>query len=706
MKIELIQLTLTNFKGIRDLTINLKRITNIYGDNATGKTTVFDSFLWLLFGKNSNDDKDFEIKTLDIRNNPIHKADHSVSAILLIDGNETTIRRVYREKWEKKRGATEATLTGHETEFYWNLVPLQQKDYQAKIAGIVDESLFKLITNTNYFNSLSWQDRRRVLEDLAGVISDADIASGDTDFERLLKEVSGKSWAEFKAQISAQKKKLKQQLEEIPTRIAEARRLIPNDIDYTFISGEIGGKTAQLQVIEKGLLDEAEAAKQHNAGITAIINEVHALRTKITSIEFDIRKNINAARQDRETMISNMRNTLRNLQDEYQTNSALVTRNNESVARLNAEAAALRDKWAEVNKETFQFLGEFSFDENECTCPTCKQRLPQDNIETLRQTLETNFNNNKAQKEKQFNDDKAIRLNDINVRGRQIMNEIAALGSAIVEIGEISGYEQAVEKAKKELVDLETSHNKMLASEATQISSEIANNTEITELKVKAASLQEQIDAGSKADNSYVSELREKKAAITLELDELKSQMATKEIKQQQINRIAELEAQERDFSQQIADVEKKEFTILRFERAKMDTLETKVNSMFTFVKFKMFETQINGGEAPTCTTLIEGVPFSDANNAARINAGLDIIRVLSQNKNVFAPIFIDNAESVTQLLQLESQVIRLVVNADEKKLLVVTGDTQQECNTNYQNILTARKPKRGAAKEPLPQVS
>src|SRR5690606_26546227 len=111
-KVTISKLTLQNFKGIKNLAITLNPITKVFGDNATGKTTLVDAFTWLLFGKDSTDRKDFSIKTFDSQNNVIHKLDHEVTATCSVDGEEMTLRRVIREKWVTKRGSENAELTG------------------------------------------------------------------------------------------------------------------------------------------------------------------------------------------------------------------------------------------------------------------------------------------------------------------------------------------------------------------------------------------------------------------------------------------------------------------------------------------------------------------------------------------------------------------------------------------------------------------
>ena len=154
MHVTLKKLTLSNFKGIKEKEIDFTEKTNISGDNATGKSTIFDAYSWLLWGKDSFNRKDYEIKPYDENNDIIHNLESSVVGIFDIDGKEIKFERIYKEVWSKKRGSNTETFTGNTTDFYINDVPKKKKEYEDEIGKIVTEDEFNLLSNPLYFNTI------------------------------------------------------------------------------------------------------------------------------------------------------------------------------------------------------------------------------------------------------------------------------------------------------------------------------------------------------------------------------------------------------------------------------------------------------------------------------------------------------------------------------------------------------------------------
>jgi exonuclease SbcC len=666
MKIELKRLVLTNFKGIRSfIAIINPDVTNIMGDNATGKTTLMDAFLWLFFGKDSTDRKDFEIKTLDENNQPYHRLDHEVTAVILVDHEEITIRRTFREKWVKKRGSNESEFAGHSTEFFWNDVPLKESEYQAKVAEIINENIFKLITNTSYFNSLNWKDRRNALLKIAGEISNVDVlnsinAGNDISFKPLVAALQAKkSVDDFKKEIGAKKKKIKDELEQIPSRIDEANRSLPEELNYASIEADIDVLTAHVVTIDKQLMDKTEAEKERQNGIISKMTEVNKMKSRLQQIEFEEKNKAQDKKRNRERLILDKKNELRNKLDEKQRKLVDYSTEEKRKSGLELIKDDLGKKWDQVNAE------QLVFNDNQFECPSCHRPLEGDDIEAKKNELTANFNS-----------DKARRLKDVTDRGVKTKQDIDVIIAKLSNIkDEGTALAAQIEILHIDIATLEQNNISLCANEEEEVKNAITANTEYAGLQEMIKLREEEIQTPAQAvDNSSL--IADKKETA-LQLDNLKKQFANKDQRVRILKRIDELNEQEKNMSQELADLEGIEFSIEQFTKAKMDTLESRINGLFKKVRFKMFEEQINGGQVEACTTLIDGVPYPDANTASKIQAGLDIINAFSEYYNVFAPVWIDNRESVIRLPETRSQLINLFVSPVHKKLTVAESREQ-----------------------------
>ena len=63
----------------------------------------------------------------------------------------------------------------------------KKKNTKKMVSSLVDESIFKLITNPLYFNeTYSWQNRRKLLLEMCGDISDEDVIASHDELRRWL----------------------------------------------------------------------------------------------------------------------------------------------------------------------------------------------------------------------------------------------------------------------------------------------------------------------------------------------------------------------------------------------------------------------------------------------------------------------------------------------------------------------------------------
>lgn len=642
MNVKLESLSLTNFKGIRNLKIEFKAVTRIYGDNATGKTTVVDAFTWLLFGKDSADRKDFEIKTLDEENNVIHKLDHEVTGVLLINNVQTTIRRCYREKWVTRRGSETPELQGHETTFFWNDVPLQAGEYQDKIDSIIRESTFKLITSPMQFNAMKWQDRRQILVSIAGDVSDNLLATTE-DFKDLLARMEGKTFDEYRKELTAKKKKLKDELALIPARIDEQERSKPEPADWKAVQDEIDILKNNIDKVDEEIADESKKYQGVANDRINLQKQINDLKMKISNLEFKARQEFQNLLNIKQAAIDKAKNEITTIDRGRQLHEQEKANHAKKINDLTDLLSKLREKWASVNEETVVFNPELF------VCPTCQRELEQDDIDNKQSLMLQNFNDNKSKK-----------LKDIEDEGKRVSEQLSTMRNQQSTSDDNWGTARA--EAEKGLKEAE-------AVEIISVQAILQSNQEYVESSKKLSELESQpIPEVPEADNR---QLKLKRSGYQDRIDVLNQILNRKSIIEAATARIDELSRQEKSYAQQLAEFERLEYTMQQFIKAKVDFLEERINGMFSGVKFRLFDTQLNGGIVECCDTLINGVPWQSANNAARINAGIEIINVLSDHYQVNAPIFIDNAESITQIQKSLSQMIELYVSIDDKTLRV-----------------------------------
>ena len=650
MNILLKKLSLKNFKGVKELSLDFEKITNITGENGTGKTTIFDGFLWLLFGKDSQGKSAFEVQPLDSQGNVLHGLETNVTAILDVDGYERTFSRTLSEKWVKQRGQAEAELKGTQTTFEVDRIPTKLKDYQATINSIVNEDLFKMVTNPLYFPSIKWQDQRKILLEITGEPEEENIISYNPSLSPLKDEMQD-GIDNFVKRTKASIGKLKDQLKSIPFRIDECNNSIM-EVDTETLEFQKKSIVGGIEHLEEQIADSSKANeeklklqdklfelknKQNEVAIKAVQEAQKPLmdiKNKIAEIESKVKiKVISVA--DMEANVKRLQNS----------NDLL---DNEMNAKRDKQQE-LREKWVEINKNVFEF------DETQTVCPCCGRPYEIEKIAEIKKNTEITF---VVDKKKQ--------LDSITADGKKLGDEIAELVKQInrnvSKITEcrcnISEIEKEIEGEKAELLDLEK--QKESFNNATELvipgMEEIVKEIALVEADMKAFGT---------TDNSI---LKEKKKELQEQLEGINKQLNAKDNNAKLLARIEELKAEEKKLNVKIADLEGRLYLGEEFIRTKVELLESSINEKFGgAVTFKLFNNQVNGGLSECCEAMVDGVPFSNVNTAGRINAGLSIIKTLSKHYGVQAPIFIDNRESINNIVDFKGQIINLKVGKNKK---------------------------------------
>lgn len=643
-KIILKKLSLLNFKGLRDYSIEFNAdITRVLGRNGSGKTTIFDGFTWLLFGKDSEDRQTFNIKTLDENGIAIPQIPHEVSAVINVDGTDITLRRVYAEKWVKRRGTVSAEFTGHTEERYYNDVPCTMKEYNDKIAELCSEQVFKFITNPTYFSRQKTDVQRAMLIRMAGGISDADIAAGNDDFTALLAQLTGKTLDEYKREVASKRSKLKAEIETLPDRIDERKRDVPEAEDWSAIESEIDKLSRDKSEIDAEIADAAVAMRKASDARMAIVAELNDVRAKKMRREYEVKEAAlvewRKRKSDKQALLASIDNDSREITRLQQQQSS----NANTLHRLLNEREQLVAEYRAIKAETLEIS------ESEFVCPTCHRRYEIDEIESKQQEITEAFNSRRAKRlEENKRKGLAVRsqIDTLNEQQQMIEDKITQLQAAIVKSKQQPLYTESF--------DVEPDTHDAIASDSEYIA-----------LCERETSLQEQSNSALQEQSN--SSLQEQSNMLAGKITELRVRLSKRDIIERNNARIAELEEQLRTQNAELARLEGIEYTIAQFSKARINAVEQRINSMFKIVRFKMFAKQINGGEVETCEATVNGVPYNSLNHAGKILAGLDIINAISRFEQIEAPCFLDNAEAINDVPAMSCQMILLTVTTDEK---------------------------------------
>ncbi|HBG7381023.1 TPA: AAA family ATPase [Clostridioides difficile] len=633
-------LDIENFKGVKELHIDFENVTNVFGENATGKTSIFDAFTWVMFDKDSKNRSVFEIKPLDKQNKVIRGLVTTVTAVLEVNNKEIKLTKKYEEKWTRKRGESEATFTKNETTYMINDTPIKKSEYVKKIAEIADEDQFKLLTNPYFFsNELNWKKAREVILEICGDITTEQIIEAKQELTPLITEFEKENNIDkIIKNRKATKNNLSKEKEEIPVRINECDKSMYS-IDFEEIETQLNAKKVSLEVIEDELLSGTKANEQ----ILKDKEKVFELKQEIQSIKQSASERGNKKRNElineKEGLKYNVKTLRNNLV--YLEESRKLKENSRN--KLVEETNNLRNEWSKKSQEVLDL------NTIQTECPTCKRPLETSDIEVKKQEILDNFNLNKANV-----------LKEIGVLGKSKGEEVKKLNTEIEQLQ--LDEKEALKEIQEKAVLIDKIKKELENTKSTEVYS-LDEENRLVEIDAEIKELEEKIN--NKDDNKNIDELKENKKKLAVEIELLNKELAKRDINKELLDRKEQLLEKEKALGIELAHQEKILNLCELFIKTKVSLLESNISSKFKNVTFKLFKEQINGGIEETCEALINGVPFSNVNTAGQINGGLDIINTLSNHFGVKMPIFIDNRESVNTLIDIDSQVINLVVSND-----------------------------------------
>lgn len=658
-KIKLKKLVLQNFKGCKEHAIEFSDKTVISGANAAGKTTIMDAFMWLLFDKDSTGATKFQVRPLAVTGGLIDNVEIMVEGTLDVNGREVVLRKIQKQIWRKKRGTDKPKFEGNENLFEIDGYPKLEKDYKEYVSDLMEERMFRMITNPRAFLALPWKEQRSELMCLADDVSDVDIAKSDPRFTKLVPELERVGTDDIRKKYTKALNTWKKKQEEIPARIDEVSRQII-DIDVAEKELQANALREQIEDAERQYEDSRGDLEEHDrmsSELSRIKGEMQVISDKAIRLLEEERRSIQERKDTAQRGFDKSRHQIRMCETGIKRIRAALERNE-------AEKKRLQDEWRAEKSKAFPEYKELpALDENSLICPTCGQKLP----ENLKQEKLVNYEERKKrhledyEKSKEtFETAKKERLAQINERGNEVVADIKR------DEAELKRLEYELDQAKKDSMKFNKEESEAMEKlNHFPTEPDLSDNQEYEALQLQYSKLEEELEnMDSGAD--YRDRIKLRLSGLREELSIIEKEITSADNTAAEA-RITELRAEQREVGQKVADQEKMLDVLDEFVRAKMDKVSETINARFDTVSWKLFDMQINGGMKETCECMVKGVPYSSLNNGHQIIAGLDIISSLSDLHGAIAPIFIDNAETLNDfnIPAMDGQMILLKVSDD-----------------------------------------
>ena len=646
-EIKIKRLSLENFKCHKSLDLCFESITpggqiynaTIYGDNASGKTSIYDALTWLLFGKDShgNGEKNIEIKPLDSTGEvKDHDALTAVEAVLDVNGEDVTLRRTYKEVWTTKRGSSQATYDGNTSEYYINGVPCKRNAFQDKVNELVSEDTFRLLTSVSHFaNGISWQERRAVLFKVAGVMDDAQILATNEAFAPLVESMGRLSLEDYKKKLLAEKKGFAGAKTELPARISECQKTIEDieGLDFAGAKAQVEALQATMESISAEIV-----AVEHDSAADQKRLEIREVRLELAALENEnklYRTNQNTGAVD----VDLLRRRLSSLNFRLGRMETTIEAEKEHITEMERCIGRARDEWMNTNGEVF----------TGGTCITCGQALPADKLQKAKDSFETRKKKRLAEIEESANGFKQAK---VQAQDRLECRQ-ADMSQLLTEIQQLEQQIVAEESNVVEIRDMEH-----YAENAHSLNEKIRKlNGELADMMMNTSAVTQK--------------LRTEKNEIQAAINNQMAIISKENLLSYSKERIEQLREDARNAAECLEAIEKMLYLMEEYSRYKTRFVEDSINGLFRIARFRLFREQANGGIEERCDVVHDGVPYISVNNGMKINLGIDIINTLSTAYGVRVPLFVDNAESVTNLEKCVSQIIRLVVSENDKELRV-----------------------------------
>ena len=653
-KIIIKSLSLLNFKGIRDLHVNFgEYLTVISGRNAAGKTSIADAIMWVLFDTGYDGNK-LEPKTYNKEHQIIPEIPHEATLVLKCNDEEYTLKRSLSDAWKGDK----CTNT---YKYYVNGDVTTAGDFKKVVEDICPDSIFRRISSATNFCSLPWQKQRELLESLADKYTTQDITHGDERFDFVVEELKKKSIADLIHHIKYKRKEVQKQLDAVPVRLAELDKSLPEAQDWEALSAEksnLNDKLVELankiQEIRTGGADkvrldairkkiEFAEKRKHNMEQGAM----NLATEQATKHQSDV-ITANIAVKKAQSLVDDLKATMRGY-----TESEIHAKDKKE--ECERKVVDINNRLDELSKSRWTWNAEDGI------CPHCGQPLPAEDVERIKKESKDRFNERKSNASKKIQEE----FNGIQQEYTDAKNLLEKLDNdRMVTTNQLV-------KANKTLKEAEHKKLEVDAEKPKTYEQILAEKEEYQQVVKEIADLQAELNepsASSDENAEMLVGLEKEREPIGIRYNEVLELLATKETYDRISELIEKAKQDKESYQNQLDELDEKLDLANEYNKKSCQLLEENVNGHFSYVKWSMFTQNLDGNMNPYCECYHDGVPYSQLNGAAKVNAGIDIANTFSRFYEVSAPMVLDECESVNDpIYSCGQQQIRLKVTTDDK---------------------------------------
>ena len=663
-KILIDKICLRYFKGVEDKEIVLEdHINVIKGRNGTGKSTIADAVSWVLFGTNQAGATKFGIKTKDKDGKEIEDVAHSVEISLSVQDEQEGLTCYVLTRTLSETRKEDGSVTNSYTYKVDGEVETAG-DFKKTVDAICPEEVFRLCSSPYSFTQMDWSEQRKRLNEMFGVPSVDEVTGGDKKYDAIKELLEKEDIDKILKHLNYKRKEVQKNLDEVPIRLEALKNVLPKAEDWAAVEKLILEKRKEITETRKNLntIDNGGADFIRKCQNISTLNLDHKRkRIMEESAQRRLGEIIKAnaeAKTACKKAVAEAEQTVEDLQVKIKSLDESIERCNARLNELETAKADGKEKWKLIKARTWEWNEDYAF------CPTCKQALPEDQVQKIMERTKAEFLECQAADLKELGND-AVKIKE-EVKEREVIAEGLKQEKTTTQT--------QLDKAEAELIEARKVLEKQTKKEEEKVSVEtlLAEKSEYKQVcdrikKIEAEQEKPADEGMSEEDKKLKAELETKLKDLESEKEALTARLAVK-VQWEKVNaQMDALQENRAQWKEQTDALDEKIKAASDFQKRSCEVLEENVNRRFKLVRWKMFRRQLDGTEKPWCECSVDGVPYSDLNTAAKINAGLDITSTLKRYYGVDVPCVIDNAETVLEPLYDGGQQIRLTVTEDEE---------------------------------------